>query len=97
MYHPSRRSGSVAAALVLTFCVLAPVEGRAQTGAVGMGYRFSLVRGDAEVGSSADRYSGGVLRARLYEMEVEKQQREQTEEDRDRGEDGGQQHGIHGG
>ncbi len=65
MYHPSRRSGSVAAALVLTFCLLAPVEGRAQTGAVGMGYRFSLVRGDAEVGSSADRYSGGVLRARL--------------------------------
>ncbi len=65
MSCPSRRSGWIAAALVLVGCLLAPAEGRAQNGAFGMGYRFSLVRGDAAVVESADRYSGGMLRARL--------------------------------
>lgn len=65
MCNPSLRSGWIAAVLAVACCLFAPAEGQAQQGSVGMGYRFSLVRGDAEVGSSADRYSGGVLRARL--------------------------------
>ncbi len=38
---------------------------RAQEPGVGVGFRVSLVRGDAAVVDIADRYSGGFLRARL--------------------------------
>ena len=64
----NRWSGSrlFVSGLVCLTVLAAPAVARAGDGAFGVGARFSLVRGDAAVpGSSADRFSGGLLRLRL--------------------------------
>jgi hypothetical protein len=50
-------------ALVSAALLVIPSVAAAQS--VGLGPRFSLVRGDVEEGTSADRFTGGLLRARL--------------------------------
>ena len=42
-----------------------PASAAAQTQAVGLGPRFSFVRGDTKVDGSSARFSGGALRARV--------------------------------
>jgi hypothetical protein len=64
----NRWSGSrlFVSGLVCLTVLAAPAVARAGDGVFGVGARFSLVRGDAAVpGSSADRFSGGLLRLRL--------------------------------
>lgn len=80
---PSRAGTWLAPAFALAVLVLAPAEGRAQEGAVGMGFRFSLVRGST-LAAGADRYAGGVLRARLSgrsALELALDYRSQTTDD----------------
>jgi len=59
------RRPAFTAALVAGLVCVAPARAWAQAGAVGVGFRVSLVRGDAAVVETADRYSGGFLRARV--------------------------------
>lgn len=64
MTNGRRRVAGVSGMLV-SGALLAGAPAFAQGGAVGVGVRVSLVRGDAAVVETADRYTGGFLRARL--------------------------------
>ncbi len=59
------RRGALVSGLVAGGLLAGSGAARAQGGAVGLGFRVSLVRGDAGAVETADRYSGGFLRARL--------------------------------
>lgn len=61
------RTGRIVVAAAGVIVLVAPRGATAQTGSLGVGPRFSFVRGDTNPDAASTRYAGGLLRARLSE------------------------------